>query len=106
MTNPKPDSYLREFIPPWAVQCWTDDAFVYTAIPTKSGPPLIQRYALTEGGLTKAINILKVQRRTIAKGRVHKESAPPITKLASPRRLNTTQRDKVLAALRKSGILS
>lgn len=102
---PKPDTYATEFIPAWAVQCWSDDEFVYCAIPSKAGPPLIQKFALTEGGMTKAINTLRVQRRTLSKGRVHKQSSPPITRYEKPRPLNDRKRELVRAALRKAGII-
>lgn len=99
----RPD-YLAEFTPPWAVTCWCDDTFVYCMIPALNGPPLIQKFALNEGGLSKAINILKVQRRTISKGRVHKESAPVI-KHIRPRTLSAKQEDKAKAILRKMGLI-
>ena len=99
------DGFASEFIPAWAVTCWCDDDAVYTAIPTKAGPPLIQRYPLTEGGMTKAINILRVQRKAISKGRVHKESNPPITRFQKPKPLNDKDRAMALAILKKVGIL-
>ena len=100
----KPDTYAAEYVPSWAVTCWCDDAFVYVMIPALNGPPLIQKYPLNEGGMTKAINILKVQRRTISKGRVHKESAPVI-KHIRPRALSPKQEDKAKAILRKMGLI-
>ena len=49
--------------PPWSVVCWADDTAIYTEIPATSGPPLIQRYALTEGGLSKALEFLRAFHR-------------------------------------------
>lgn len=45
--------------PPWAIVAWVDDNSIYTEIPCVSGPPLIQKYALTEGGLSTALNFLR-----------------------------------------------
>lgn len=49
--------------PPWSVVCWVDDNFVYTEVPCVSGPPLIQKYPLTEGGLSRALNFLRAFHR-------------------------------------------
>ena len=100
-----PDTFTTEFLPAWAVTCWCDDQFVYVALPVKNAAPLIQKFPLTEGGMTKAINILRVQRQTLSKGRVHKVSSPPITRYGPLKPLADKDRAKVLAAMRKAGIL-
>lgn len=55
-----PDSLASDFIPPEAVLCWCNDVSIFIAIPASNPaqPPLIQSYALTEGGLHKALKIL------------------------------------------------
>lgn len=45
--------------PAWAVTCWVDDYNVYTEIACSSGPPFIQSYPLTEGGLSKALAFMR-----------------------------------------------
>lgn len=45
--------------PAWALTMWADDSFIYTEIPAKSGPPLIQKYELCEGGLSKALAFMR-----------------------------------------------
>lgn len=45
--------------PPWALVVWTDDNNVFTEVPCKDGPPLIQKYPLTDHGLGRALNFLK-----------------------------------------------
>ncbi len=49
--------------PPWSIVCWADDHAIFTEVPCISGPPLIQRYALTEGGLSKALDFLRAFHR-------------------------------------------
>ena len=49
----------KTFKPPWAVTAWLDDTAVYIEIPATNGPPYIQRYSLTEGGLSSALKAMK-----------------------------------------------
>ncbi len=47
-------------IPPWAITCWTNDREIFVAMPmTKGGVPFIISFPLNEGGLTKALDILR-----------------------------------------------
>jgi hypothetical protein len=100
-----PDTFATDFTPAWAVTCWCDDEFVYVALPVKNAAPYIQKFPLTEGGMTKAINILRVQRKTLAHGKPHKVTQAPITRYGSLRPLSDTNRAKVLAAMKKAGIV-
>lgn len=101
-----PDTFATSFTPAWAVTCWCDDSFVYVALPVKNAAPYIQKFPLTEGGMTKAINILRVQRQHLSHGRPHKLSSTPIKRYGSLRPLSDTNRAKVLAAMKKAGIIS
>lgn len=49
----------KTFKPPWAVTAWLDAGHVYIELPTTEGPPYIQRYSLTEGGLSSALTAMK-----------------------------------------------
>lgn len=55
----------RSAAPPNALRVWVDDRAVYTEIPGKApaGLPHVMSFALSEGGLSKALNILRVQHR-------------------------------------------
>lgn len=55
----------RSAAPPNALRMWVDDRAVYTEIPGKppNGLPHVMSFALSEGGLSKALNILRVQHR-------------------------------------------
>lgn len=46
--------------PPWAVTIWCDTQFLYTEIAGSPGkPPYIEKHALTEGALSKAIHFMR-----------------------------------------------
>lgn len=105
--QPAPDTFSADYIPPHAITCWVDDTHVYTAIPALVGPPLIQRYALTEGGLSKALSILRVQRKeALRRGGIEpaRKGAPAVRK-ADPVKGTPEQREAALAILKKMGIL-
>lgn len=53
-------------IPPWAVTCWADERNVYCALPmTKGGIPYIMKFALSEGGLTSALAVLRKRQKEV-----------------------------------------
>jgi hypothetical protein len=95
------DTFSRTFAPPQAVVCWVDDAAVYCAVPARSGPPLIQRYPLSEAGLSKALNILRKQNREATRhGQRQPPAKPPMVKRAK-REVPKEVRAEVQALLRK-----
>ncbi len=47
-------------IPPYAITCWTNDIEIFVAMPmTKGGQPFIISFPLNEGGLTRALEVLR-----------------------------------------------
>lgn len=107
MTKPRPDTYASSYIPPSAVQCWVDDTHVYCCVPAVSGPPLIQAYALTEAGLSKALNILRKQ-RVWAKASAEPKPKPAEPKITRPRSkvvVDDATREAARAIMRKRGII-
>lgn len=100
----KADTFAQSYIPPHAITCWVDESFVYTALPTKSGPPFIQKYALTEGGLTKALTVLKVARRDLGRGHQTRETKIRIDR-NSKDHFTDPQREKARSILRKLGMI-
>lgn len=50
--------FSSEYRPPWAVVAWADEANVFIELPVKDGPPYIQRFPITEGGLGKALKVM------------------------------------------------
>lgn len=52
--------------PPHAVTMWTDDHDIYVLLPmTTGGTPYIMRFALNEGGLMKALEVLKKRKHEV-----------------------------------------
>lgn len=51
--------------PAWAVTAWTDNNAVYIELPSKTGVPYIQKFALSDGGLSKALSLMRSLHRTI-----------------------------------------
>lgn len=47
--------------PPWAVTAWVDDVNVYIELPTVNGAPFVTKFALTEGGLSKALHYMRAE---------------------------------------------
>lgn len=46
-------------IPLYAITMWTNDVEIFVAIPCKGNIPYITSFPLNEGGLTKALNLLR-----------------------------------------------
>lgn len=93
------------FIPLHALTVWADDHDIFVSIPTAAGSqPYISKYPLTEGGLSKAISILKVRRKELAPKHVTK-----FTEQESVRRVSNfteTQRENARRVLRKLRIVA
>ena len=104
MTRPQrhPDSLASEYIPPEAVLAWCNDTHIFIAIPASKPnvPPLIQSYAKTEGGLTKALTILHKEARLPAGTRQKLTGARTV--LRDPK-VSDAQRAAARAVLRKMG---
>jgi hypothetical protein len=47
--------------PSWAVTAWVDDRYIYIEIPSTKGNPYVQKYPITEGALSKALNFLRTR---------------------------------------------
>ena len=109
MTKPsrKPDTFASDYIPPHAVTCWVDETAVYCAIPALSGPPLINRYPLTEAGLSKALDVLRKSRDLAlrhGKAAPARKASPVVTKIEKVKADDAT-REQARAVLKKMGII-
>lgn len=95
--------------PAWSVRCWCDREAIYTEIPgAGANPPYVQKWALTEGGLSKALLLMrelysKFQplggNYQIPLGLLEGKSSPSISNF------DKATRDAVRDVLRKQGIL-
>jgi len=113
----------RDCIPPHAVTMWTDGRDIYVALPmTKGGTPFITRYSLSEGGLSKALEVLKAKAKEVLtptaaqpldltrEAHERKFKDQPVVKTTKAREkllAETTQeqRDAAQALLRKLGLV-
>lgn len=94
--------------PAHALLCWVDDRSVYIQVPVLNNPmPLIQSYPLTEGGLSKALNFLRVRYEALPSyERNYTTSAPPLSsKNGKPPVQTDAERIQALAVLRKMGLV-
>lgn len=92
--------------PPHAVVMWCDRGFIYTELPaTNGGLPYIQKHSLTEGGLSKALAMMKdLYAKHQPLGGDYRIPFNPLIK-ADPNSFTTDQRGAALAALRKLGLI-
>lgn len=51
--------------PSHAVIMWSDDNWIYVALPVKDNVPYICKFAFTEGGLSKALYVLRNARKKV-----------------------------------------
>lgn len=90
-------SLAPSFAPANAVKMWMDDHFIYIELPTSPGftslIPHILSFAITESGLSKALNILR-QRRTDFAG-------TPLVPIKSTR---TAEQKSILRGIIKNGM--
>lgn len=97
----RPASTASSAAPPYAVLVWSDGLDLFAEIP--GSPPYVMRLSLTDGGLHKALNLLKVRHEQARAGR-YKPPAVSVTRkgkhVASP-----SQQQAALDVLRKMGFL-
>lgn len=97
------DSPAPNMLPPWAVTMWADDKAIYSEVPFKDGGSYIQRYPLSEGGLWKALQVLREMHRIMGKD---KEYEVKLVKVR-PSKLSATdeQKSRVRELLKRRGLL-
>lgn len=103
------DRYLSAYYPPDAVMMWSDHNHVYVGVPSTSGGPMwVTKYPLTEGGLSKALAVLRKPEAHICGTRAPEMKASPLRepKLSKDAvKFNEAQRSATRELLRKRGIL-
>lgn len=100
--------------PPWSRRVWADGSFIYLEIPSRSGPPLIQKYEKCDGGLAKALDLICLAFKQIPQAplKFQPKGGAPVTKVPEGARsqvklskeFTDQQRAKAAAILRKMGI--
>ncbi len=108
-------------IPPHAITMWLSDHDIIAMLPMKSGgPPYLMKLPLSEGGLAKALNLLRERKAEVLSGLEAAEMQrlmhsaqpadhPPQVKLTkSQEKLHSettqAQRDRAKALLEKMGL--
>ena len=92
-------------IPTHALLLWCDDRNIYAAIP--GTPPHITCFPRNEGGLSKALNLLRIRHEELPSAS-RNYTMPPAhisSKNGKPPVQNDAQRTHALAVLRKMGIV-
>ena len=104
-------------IPAYAVTMWTNDVEIFVALPmAKGGKPYIMSFALNEGGLTKALEVLRKRPKEVILPTLDQPAnytKPPVqpqvklSKASERLHAETTpeQRDAAQALLRKLGLV-
>lgn len=104
-------------IPPYAITCWANDHDIFVAMPmTKGGQPFIVSFPLNEGGLSRALEILRKRPKEVVlptAAQPANYTKPPVqpqvklSKASEKLHAETTpeQRQTALDLLRKLGML-
>lgn len=99
------DTFAPSAHPPWAVVAWCDDRAIYIELPCVDGPPYVTKYDLTEGGLSKALRLMRDARRKLAKPSISGDfdvaKHPKIQRATATRKSTVEQRAKARDILRK-----
>lgn len=108
----------RDCIPPYAVTMWTNDREIFVAMPmTAGGQPFIISFPLNEGGLTKALEILRKRPKEVILPTLDQPAnytkppdqpmVKPMGKVREKLHAETTpeQREAAQALLRKLGLV-
>ena len=92
--------------PPHALLCWIDDVNIYIEIPSTVGNPYVQKFPIVEGGLSKALNFLRVRYECLPTSEKN-QFKPPEVKYRGQNKIVQTneQRAETLALLRKLGLV-
>lgn len=89
-------------IPSWSRTIWADSHHLYLAIPTTTGEPFVQAYSLSENGLSKALELIRLafDAQPVKSDYVHRPH--PLTKVNG---YTPKQKTDALEVLRKAGLL-
>lgn len=91
------------FRPPYAVIAWADDVAVYVELPRKP-IPYIMKFPLTEAGLSKALNVMRVRHRQEPTRYGNYKLPEPAVTRPTPKFSDAT-RETARAILKKQGLI-
>lgn len=89
--------------PAWAITVWCDSQFMYTEIAGSPGkPPYIEKHALTEGALSKALHFMRSLHEKHCPDRTNYVVPPwPVTRALRGQSVSEDTREKTRAVLRR-----
>ena len=93
--------------PAWAVAAWVDEAWVYIELPCADAPPYIVKFNLSEGGLSKALTLMRDARKKAEPAPIASSTwkHPKLSTLPAKDKFTDEQRNAARVVLRKMGIL-
>ena len=100
-------THSKSAAPPYACTMWMDHTSIYLEIPGKGdAPPYITAYSLTEGGLTKALGMMRdLWAKAQPPGGRYRIPHNPMIRKANIKNFSAEQREAAREALKKVGIL-
>jgi hypothetical protein len=111
----KPDLPADSGKPIYAVTMWSDDNWIYVELPVLDSIPYICKFAFTEGGLSKALHVLRTARTKVLPSTVTLSKKPEVGHIAQithPKikrpapKTTEEQRAQAKAVLKKLGLLN
>lgn len=98
------DTLAPSAAPPYALRVWADNNSIYTEIPGKPGAaPYVIAFPLAEGGLSKALDLLRTKHTDFAGPAFYSRPAPSLSN--KPAVGTAVQRAHAQAVLRKLKIV-
>jgi hypothetical protein len=93
---------LTTAAPTWARRVWADATHIFLEIPCKDGPPFIQKYSKSEGGLSKALDLICLAfRQESPRGGSYPLLKHPRTQKPGINNFSQEQRDRASAVLKR-----
>lgn len=90
---------VTTLIPSHAVTCWIDDTHVYVLLPTKDKSGFITKYALTDAGLNRALQLMRTVHKRQGGAKVYTLGDQSVVKRVEP--FSESQREAARAVLKR-----
>ena len=98
-------TYAKSGKPAYAVSMWADFRNIYLELPCISGPPYIQSFPLNEGGLSKALGLMRNARDKSGEAYSPQVRHPLVNAKRTKGSFSEGQREAARAALRKLNLI-
>lgn len=94
--------------PAYAQYTWCDDNYIYVELPSsnKELPSYVMKFSNTEGGLSKALGLLRdAHRKQAPKGGYYRPSRQPVIRVLERDAFTQEQRTTAREILKKMGMI-